>query len=193
MNEIKLIEKLRLVDKSWWSLNDLGKVLLIKPSSLYTVASRLVKKGVLIRIGQGIYGVFGKTVVPEEIASSLYYPSYLSLKTVLVKAGVINQVAQEIQLMTTKRTKQIKIGETRLKYHQIKKELFFGYRVEKGMAMAYPEKALLDLFYLSSLGKAFVSFEELDMSGLDQKKLKTYSKKFSKRVQMLVKKVIGKS
>ena len=37
--------------------------------------------------------------------------------------------------------------------------------------MAYPEKALLDLLYFISRGIETVSFEELDLSRLNRKKL----------------------
>lgn len=186
MNELKLVEIINAFGKNWLTIADLRKILAVRESSIYTVVSRLIKKGVLIKLGQGIYGVFGRTVEPEEVAVQLYYPSYVSLKTVLSRAGVVDQIPLETQLVTTRKSKIIRLAGTRLVYRQIKPELFFGWRLIEGVPMADLEKALVDLAYFAVLGKAYLNGEELDRRKLDLKKVNRYAKKFPKKVKAAI-------
>ena len=192
MNEIKLIEKLSKLEKPIFTLADLQKILPVSSHSLYTTISRLTKRGVLQKISRGVYAPFGKIVIPEEVAPLLYYPSYLSLNTVLSKVGVINQIPQEVLLVTPRKTKTLKISGTKVVYRQIQKKLFFGWHLLKGIPTAYPEKALLDLIYFASRGRAYLPLRELDLSSLDPVRWQKFAPLFPKTTQRLISRVTKK-
>lgn len=189
MNDLEIVKTISAYQKPILSLIDLEKILQTDQKSLRTKIMRLVKRDVLQKVGRGWYGVFGKTVIPEEVAAQLYYPSYISLKTVLSKAGVINQIPTDIFLVTSNKTYQTKLLESRLIFRQIKKELFFGYFLDKGVPIAYPEKALLDLLYFVSYGKDTVSLDELDLKYLNKSRWNKFKRLYPKRVDKLISQV----
>ena len=171
MNDLKILEKIKEFPKTLFTVDDLGKILNIKEKSLRTVIYRLSQRGVIRKLGAGWYSIYGTIVTPEQIASQIYHPSYLSLKTVLSKDGIINQIPRQIYSISLNKSYKIKINGVFLIYRQIKRELFFGFYQKENQYMAYPEKALLDLLYFISRGIETVSFEELDLSRLNRKKL----------------------
>jgi len=103
MNDLKIIEKIRSFPKKIITVSDLGKILPFSQKSLPTIISRLKKRGVLNQVARGYYSAYGEIIVPENVACQIYYPSYLSLKTVLSKAGVINQISQSDIFSNTKK------------------------------------------------------------------------------------------
>jgi len=186
MSDVKIIETIRGFKKNILTVAEIGKILSLNDKSLRTIINRLKKKGVLALVGRGLYSVYGESVIAEEVASILYHPSYLSLKTVLSKAGVYNQIPREIYCVTSRKTYKTKINGIPIIYRQIKKELFFGYYQKKKSLIAYPEKAFLDLLYFVSKGRETVFLEELDISSLNKTKLADFSKKYPKEVKKLL-------
>lgn len=189
MKDIELVKKLHEFSKGVFTLSDLLKILNVKEEIVRVIIQRMTEKGVLERVGRGLYAPFGKNVIPQEIAPQLYFPSYLSLKTVLCRVGIINQIPQKVFLVTTKKTYQTKLVNTPIVYRQIKKSLFFGYFLDKGIPTAYPEKALLDLFYYAAKGLEYVSFSELDLKYLDKKRWSEFKKYYPERVRMSIQRV----
>lgn len=192
MNDIQLVKKINSLNKDILTIKDLEKILDIEKSGLRTKISRLVSRQVLQRVGTGLYTAFGKAVIPEEVAPNLYCPSYLSLKTVLSKNGVINQIPSRIFLVTSKKTYKTKILKQELCYRQIAKDLFFGFFLEKNVPTAFIEKALLDLIYFVSLGKDTASWDEMDFSSLDRKRFNKFLKRFPEKTKRLAEKIFLK-
>lgn len=186
MKDLELIQKIREFPKKNFSITDLEKILSVKKKSLRTVIMRLKNKGVLNQITRGWYSVFGVVVTPEEIVNQIYYPSYLSLKTVLSKAGIVNQIPRQIYCITPRKSYKTKIVDVSVIYRQIKKELYFGYYIENDLEIAYPEKALLDLLYFVSLGREAVSLNELDISRINKKRWMQFKKIYPKKTENLI-------
>lgn len=186
MRDLELVSKLKNLGKKLYTVSDLGKILPVKEKSLRTVIMRLTKRGVLNKIARGLYSVFDEAVDIEEAACQLYYPSYLSLKTVLSKQGIINQIPQEVQLITARKSYKIKIAGVLVVYRQIKKELFFGYFKEKRKLIAYPEKALLDLLYFALLGKEYFPAKEIDVSKIDKVRWRKYRRYYPEKIERLI-------
>jgi len=186
MKDVEIINKISQYPKEWYSLKELAQILPIKKTSLRTVVARLAKRGVLQKISRGKYAIYGKKILPEVIACQIYYPCYLSLKTVLSRHGVINQIPRQIQLVTSRKSQRVSIMGNEIIYRQIKPGLYWGYFKQS----AYPEKALLDLLYYVSLGKETVSLNELDLARLDRKRLQSFSRKFPPKVKNLVKQLL---
>ena len=179
----EFLNKLKSFSKDYLVLADLEKLFGQKRSSLSVSVNRLIKRGFLIRLRRGIYIVPEKFSQMDRIANQFYYPSYLSFITILGRRGILNQIPYSLTLATTKKSKRITLGEIDVIYSQIKPELFFGYKMEKGVNIAEPEKALLDQLYLVSLGKSSLDFEELNLTDLSRKKFSSYAAKFPKRIK----------
>ena len=185
----EFLDKLKQFEKKYLTLADFEKLLGRERRSLRVLIHRLVKEGFLIRLGPGIYILPDNRAYLDQIANQLYYPSYLSLVSALSRDGMIGQIPYSLTFATLKKTKKMVLGGTEVVYSQLKPELYFGYKLEGGMNMAYPEKAILDQVYLASLGKGFIDYEELTLIDLDKQRFKDYAKKFPKRIRRGVREI----
>ena len=177
--DIQLVQNLLRLNKPYWSVADLQKVLGYKNrQTLLVVLHRLVSQGVLARMRRGIYRVSISSVEGALLANLLYTPSYLSFESALSQYGILSQVPYTITLATTRRSKKMTLDGTAVEYRQLRGDLFFGHRIEKGLDIAEPEKALLDALYLMKRGKLSLALEELDVSGLSRGKLGSYGSRF---------------
>jgi len=183
INDIKLIQILKGFNKSYFTIFDLEKILNVKKDSLYVTLNRLVKSGVLIRLKRGVYQPEFKEPELEKTAGELYYPSYLSFESALSRYGILSQIPYALIFATTKKSKKLYLMDREIEYRQLKKDYFFGYLLNNGICIAEPEKALLDLLYMISKGKASNDLSELSLVNLKKNKFIEYSKKFPKSVQ----------
>lgn len=108
-----------------------------------------VNKGYLVSPCNGIYAK--KDFSIEELACKLYVPSYISLDTVLQKAGVIFQYSSEIT-MVSYLSRTVGISDKYIRYRKIKNEIIIDMRgIKRGeVNIATPERAFLDTLYLNS-------------------------------------------
>jgi len=178
MKTIELIKVLEGLHKPFYTISDLEKVTGLLRDSLYVTIKRLVDRGVLERMGSGIYRLFTTTPSIEKVASSLYIPNYLSFESALSRYGVLTLVPYTLTFATTRKTRRFTIEGRDIEFRQIKKNLFWGYEIEGGIYIARPEKAFLDLIYFASRGKASIDMDEIDMAKLSVSELKKLSKKF---------------
>lgn len=190
MRITELIKSLDRLNKPFYSIADLEKITSLSRKSLYVTLKRLVDRGILEKVGLGIYRLFTSKTSMEKIAASLYVPNYLSFESLLSRYGVLNLVPYTITFATTRKTRRITLLGRAIEYRQIKKELFWGYEIKGGIYTAKPEKAFLDLVYLASRGVASVDLDELDTKKLSSKKVKEFSKKFPMYTQEYLKNVV---
>jgi predicted transcriptional regulator of viral defense system len=182
--DIQLVQRLGRFDKPYWSVADLQKVLGYKDRRTLLVAlHRLVRQGVLTRMRRGIYRVSIRSADPAVLANLLYRPSYLSFESALARHGILSQIPYTITLATTRRSKKTTLDGTAVEYRQLKADLFFGQWIENGLEIAEPEKALLDALYLMKRGRLRLPLDELDLSALSARKLKSYAARFPGYVQ----------
>lgn len=190
MSDVELLQILRGFNKSYFTVADFEKILVMKRDVLYVTLNRLVKSGVLIRLKRGVYKAEFQSLELEKISNELYYPSYLSFESALSRYGILSQLPYSLTFATTRKSKKMTIWNTEVEFTQLKKDLYFGYKIEKGIYIAEPEKAVLDELYLMSKGKVMSDTNEWSFVGLDKKKLLQYAKKFpltvQKRIEALV-------
>ena len=191
MRTTELIKSLDRLNKPFYSIADLEKITSLSRKSLYVTLKRLVDRGILEKVGLGIYRLFTSKTSMEKIAASLYVPNYLSFESLLSRYGVLNLVPYTITFATTRKTRRITLLGRAIEYRQIKKELFWGYEIKGGIYTAKPEKAFLDLVYLASKGVASIDLDELDTKKLSSKKVKEFSKKFPKYTQKYLRNLIS--
>jgi len=124
------------------------------------------KSGKLLRLHQGIYAK--KQYEPLELANKLYKPSYVSLETVLAKAGIIFQYYETV-FLTAYITRRVEIQGLTFQYRRLKPELLLnsqGVNNEQGFFMASPERAFLDAVYI------YKDYHFDNLAGLNWEKIK---------------------
>ncbi len=129
-----------------FSLNDVA--MLIGESEFKKLNERLnyyVRKGKLLRPRKGIYAKPGYK--PEELACTLYTPSYISLEYVLQKAGVVFQYDERITVVSYL-SRSVDIEGRIYAYRKIKGEILI---VTQGIIQTgnVNIRAFLDILYLN--------------------------------------------
>jgi len=98
-------------------------------------------------------GIYAKTDYNrEELACTLYTPSYISLEYVLRKAGILFQYDSTISVVSYL-SRSIKVENQTFQYRKIKGELLVNttgiLRLNNQINIATDERAFLDLLYLN--------------------------------------------
>jgi predicted transcriptional regulator of viral defense system len=128
---------------------------------------RLSFSGLVTPVRKGLWAL-GANPDPLRLCEyvTMPYPSYVSLQTALYWHGMVMQIPSMIYLVSLGRTARV---ETRLgtySVHHVQPELFGGFELPKGSAvkLARPEKALVDVLYLSpTRSRLFAALPELEV------------------------------
>jgi hypothetical protein len=88
--------------------------------------------------------------------------------------------------VTTNKTKRFATGLGEIHYHQIKRDLFFGYALERGIARAHPEKAALDFTYLELRAGRQPVLDEWNWEELDLARLRDWAGCYPRTVARLI-------
>ncbi|MFO7891745.1 MAG: hypothetical protein R6V04_15560 [bacterium] len=152
--------------------------------------SRWVNDGKVIRIHKGLYTLAEpyRKVYPDPfyIANVLKKASYISLQSALSWYGIIPEYVPTVTSITMGRPQTIETPFGRHEFRHLSKKVFCGYQqimLNNGFQslIAYPEKALLDLIYLTPGGDDAAYIEELRLQNFEQinrMKLKRFTAKF---------------
>lgn len=106
------------------------------------------KTGKLQRVRHGIYAKH--PYEHYELVNKLYTPSYISLETVLRKAGVIFQQYETI-FAVSYITRALTVSKVHIQYRKIPDNILTnpaGIFQENGYTIATPERAFLDAVYI---------------------------------------------
>ena len=130
----------------------LKEISLLMPELEYNNLSNqvlyLAKQGAIKRLARGIYAK--DEYSPSELANKLYTPSYISLETVFLSAGITFQYYERI-FSVSYLTRTVEVDGHTLQYHQMSKNILLDKRglVERdNITIASPERAFLDALYL---------------------------------------------
>lgn len=149
-----------------------------------------------IRGGVYLFNDSKSQITAWELSSVVVEPSYISLESVLSKHSLIPEMVFSTTCLTTKNKRAYDTYLGNITYKHVKPELFFGYHSFPGkfrsFLMAYPEKAILDFFYLNPQYKDQDDIEGLRIepsifNELNQDRVDQYLKPFPKRVHKLIK------
>jgi len=164
----------------------------ISTSSIQKQLSRWVSDGKILQIKRGLYIVErpyrNKEPHPFLIANMIKKASYVSLQSALEYYGIIPEYVPVSTSVTTGRPGEVSTKLGKFIFKHLKKELFWGYKeleVIKGTSIfiATPEKALIDLIYLTPNSARIEYIEELRLQNtekIDTAVLIDYSKRFKK-------------
>lgn len=167
MKLIAAIGDLSRLEPPFFATVDAAAVLGVSPPHASKILERLAAVGLVRRLVKGKWCL---TTVTEPLLAAGFLtttsPSYVSLQTALHYHGLIDQVPTVIYAMTLARTRRIVTNLSTFSFHHIEPPLFFGFDTlgPHGLKMATPEKALLDLFYLTPVrSRLFASLPEVEL------------------------------
>ena len=175
--------------KTVFSFQDIA--LILEETSKDALKGRIhyyVKKGRLLSPRRGIY------VKPDydqqELAARIFTPSYISLETVLVQAGVVFQYYESI-FVVSYLSRNIMVNGRKITVHKIKNDILYnseGISQEGRYAVAGKERAFLDAVYI------YKDYPFDNAGALDKNKVLQLAEIYScrelvKRVQRILKDV----
>jgi len=150
----------------------------------YFLENQSKSDGLLMRLKRGLYCLRTDLPSNEEIANSLYKPSYLSFEYVLSSFGVIPEATYSVTNATTKSTREFIVNDLSYSYLTIKREAYIGFGLikenDKSYLIAEPEKALVDYLYFVSLNLKSLN-DRFDLSNLNNDKIFLYASKFKRK------------
>ncbi len=168
--------------------------------------ARWVKDGRVIRICKGLYILaepYRKCKIDVYfISNQIQSPSYVSLQSALAYYGLIPEYVPTVLSVTTGRPRIIQTPLGRFEFRHLKQTLFFGYdQTETAPGcqafIAKPEKALLDLLYLTPGSDSEAWLKELrlqDTERINPRTLnnlaqKSHSPKLKRAAALMIKRI----
>ena len=180
------ISKLLSADTPFFTMSSLQAIFGVTRESARTIAVRLVKRGVLIRLRRDLYALVNSKYSLFSLGNALYQPSVISLESALNYWGLIVQVPQII-FSTALRSYQCEADNTTFLYRRMAPSLIrFGQVKVEDFYIAQPEKAFLDTLYMRTKGLVELLPEDVDMDKLDAELLSYYGRFYPGRVRELV-------
>jgi predicted transcriptional regulator of viral defense system len=190
-----------------FTTHDFENIFRTTPTKTKSLLETQTTQGLLIRLKRGVYAL--KTDLPswEEIANSLYRPSYISFEYALAYWGIMPEMPYSVTSATTKPTRKFTANNISFAYYSIKEEAYTGYAsinvvrrislkskevhlfetAQTGSSMgsfliAEPEKALVDYLYFVSLGKKMENDRlSIEPGTVDEAKAHTYARLYNKK------------
>jgi len=138
----------------------------IQKSHASKLLDRLTRHGHVIRLMRGLWAI-PESLEPLAIVPHLTapFPSYVSLQSALYYHDMVSQIPEVIYCVSLARTRTFETPVATISVHHIPGSFFFGYKERGGhhVRMALPEKALLDILYLSqSKSRLFAALPEVE-------------------------------
>ena len=149
---------------------------------------RFSRAGKIITLRRGMYTLSEQyrstPLQPAQLANDLYRPSYISELWALSYHGMIPEGVKVFTSVTTRRPRTFRNALGEFRYRNVKRTMFFAYMplqiMEHEVLLATPEKALVDLWYLSKGQWTLERMREMRFSAeaaLDVKRLEALVKK----------------
>ena len=167
MNLIETHARLIRMGASVFRTADAAAYLGSSVSTASRLLARLATAGHLQSLRHGVWAVPGRLdplALPGHLTAP--FPSYVSLQSALYYHGVISQISNVIYAVSVGRTRMFRTPLGTVSIHHLQPEFFFGFEVMEtaGVAMATPEKALLDYLYLRpARSNLFRALPELEL------------------------------
>ena len=141
------------------------------------------------KIGSPRRGIYTKREYDiQEMACSLFRPSYISLEYVLGRAGVIFQWDEAVTCISYL-SRQLEVDKQRYQFRKINPTLWIGMEgIEQkdNIAIASVERAFLDMVYLSAGNCYFDNLRPLSITKVRSLLPLYRSAKLSERIAMLL-------
>lgn len=185
-NKVNLIQVEQAIRKRGlrlFSPLELQRILNISAIAARFLVHRYTKRGVFLKLRNGLYCLADQPPSELVLANRLYEPSYLSFELALSHYHLIPEAAYVITSATTRPTRTLtSLGRT-FEYHRLKKSVFTGYEPIKMDAetilLATPEKAVVDTLYFTDLRKKELN-DRLDLRTLRWKRAEFFARLYQR-------------
>jgi predicted transcriptional regulator of viral defense system len=168
MSSLEALAKLQSLQSGVFQTSDAATRLGISNGTASKILSRLSAKEAIIRLARGRWALpdrVDRLAIPEHLTAP--WPSYISLHTALYYHGLISQIPAVTYAVSLRRPRLFRNVLGVYSIHQIKPDFFFGYDTlgKAGIKLATPEKALLDVIYLSpARSNLFQKLPEIELT-----------------------------
>lgn len=172
-------------------VGDLARTYKLSTTAVYRALCRLRARNLVEPIASKVFlNRLALDFSGREVIGYLRPNSYLSLETVLRDSGISSQTPRQLTCITTGKQGAYTTSVFSIAFHRISPRYYWGFHEKRTRYGRYkiadPEKALLDWIYLNRrLGRPFPT-DELNLNGLDLKKLLAYSVRFTNPVRLQV-------
>lgn len=145
---------------------------------------RLELRKMVHRVGPGLYASALFPPSLEEVAMALGRPCYVSFESALSRYGILSQSPAALTCATRRKPSLLRTFAGEVLLRRLAGSRFWGFREERGILWAEPEKALLDWVYwkLQTEGAA-PALDELSTEDLDRAKLAAWSLRYPSTVR----------
>ena len=150
-----------------FTTNDAAAALRLERAHASKTLERLATSRVVVRLRRGLWA-FPEKVTALALPAYLLAPNpcYISLQSALYLHGMISQMPHRTYAVSPSRTRLLRTPLGDVSVHHVKPSFFFGYNVHPrtGIALAAPEKALVDFLYLTpARSRLFAALPELEL------------------------------
>ncbi len=146
------------------------------PADIRRQLDRWAKSGRIAQLRRGVYMLnepySGKHPHPFAVANMMKKASYISLQSALAHYGMIPEYVPVATSVTTGRPEELDTPAGRFIYRHVHPRMFFGFSSEEIAPQQYaltasPQKALVDLLYLTPHSDSSAYLQELRCSRPD--------------------------
>ena len=190
MRLIDVEQKLLALKQPVLQSRDVSGCLNIPQAQASKILERLAKAGRFVRLMRGKWATnieIDPLILPEYL--TLPFPSYVSLQSALFYHGMISQIPHTIYAVSLARTQRYKTSLGEISIHHLQPKFFFGFELINQIKIATPEKALIDVLYLTpASSNLFKTLPEVEFpeSFSQQKAMAIINKIPSKRIKTIV-------
>lgn len=167
MNAREAIARLQGLKVPAVATSDAAAVLETSITAASQLLRRLAGAGLVTAVRKGLWALEPD---PDPVALAGYitapYPAYVSLQTALYRRGMIQQIPEDIFVVSLGRAGQVRTRIGNYHVHHIQPALFGGFETPPGSptGLATPEKALVDFLYLSpTRTRLFTALPEMEL------------------------------
>ena len=166
MNQVEALARIGSLGQPVFQTKDVAAAAGVTATNANKIATRLAASGFLIRLARGRWMLTrepNKLLVPEELTAP--YPAYISLQTALYHHAMVSQIPTVTYAVSLAKTRRYQTPIGTFSIHHLAADFFFGFERDRtNVPIAVPEKALLDVLYLSQTKtRLFVRLPELDL------------------------------
>jgi predicted transcriptional regulator of viral defense system len=167
MKTIDAYADLRQFGSPVLTTDDATTRLRVTRSAASRILARLAAAGLVHSLRRGIWSLVSDL---DPLALSEYltapFPAYVSFQSALYLRGMISQIPQVVYVASLARTQRIVTSIGTYSIHHLAPEFFGGFRTDTDTSIhiASPEKALLDVLYLSNVrSRLFAALPEVEI------------------------------
>ena len=152
--------------KSVVTTADVALYLGLKRPAASRMLASLAAARLVLSIRRGLWSLdldVDPLLLPEHLTAP--FPAYVSLQSALYLHGMISQIPQVIYVVSLAPTRTLETTLGTYSIHRLAPSFFGGFdTLEKGVRLACPEKALLDILYLSpARSRLFAALPEVEL------------------------------